>query len=196
MPRPPSPNATPSILGRLSREQALRDAAWVAAFLKVAEAWVHDAAKAGTLPCIHVGDVVRFDPDAIRAWGRTGPRAPRQPATDADAAAPVLSVLEEIREALVEREPLGARTLPAVTLKEAMRRLGCGRVQVFKLLKSGVLVRAQKVGRKTLITAESIDQLLRTPAAATGPARKRRSPASSAGRSRSWAPMDLRRLRT
>ncbi len=189
MPRPPAPPAT-SVLGPMSREQALRDAAWVAAFLNVDEAWVLEAAKAGTLPCIEVGTAIRFDPDAIRAWGRAAPRA-RQAASGDDA--PVLSVLEEIREALVEREPLGGRPLPAVTLKEAMRRLGCGRVQVFKLLKSGVLVRAQKVGRKTLITAESIDHLLRAPGNPPT-TRRRRNAAPTA--SRSWTPMDPRRLRT
>lgn len=183
-------HSSPSILGPMSREHALRDAAWVAAFLNVDEAWVLQAAKAGTLPCIHVGPAVRFDPDAIRAWGRTHPAAPH---TSKQTDAPLLTVLEEIKEALVEREPLGARSLPAVTLKEAMRRLGCGRVQVFKLLKSGVLVRAQKVGRKTLITAESIDELLRTPTRTPTVRRKRNAPSIP---SRGWAPMDLRRLRT
>lgn len=193
MPRPPSPKAT-AILGPMSREHALRDATWVAAFLNVDEAWVLEAARAGTLPCIHVGPEIRFDPDAIRSWGRTHPPTrPAGNASDADAPAPVLTVLEEIREALVEREPLGVRSLPAVTLKEAMRRLGCGRVQVFKLLKSGLLIRAQKVGRLTLITAESIDQLLRTPNRTPTVRRKRNAPSAP---SRGWAPMDLRRLRT
>ena len=59
------------VLGQLSRERALRDAAWVAEFLNVSKSWVHEASASGTLPVIRVGDAVRFDPDVIKAWGRS-----------------------------------------------------------------------------------------------------------------------------
>ena len=60
----------PSLLGQMSRERALRNAEWVAEFLGVSTSWVNEATAAGTLPSIKVGNEVRFDPDAIKAWGR------------------------------------------------------------------------------------------------------------------------------
>ena len=51
-------------------ERALRDVAWVAAFLNVSKSWVYQATASGALPCIRVGAAVRFDPEAIRAWVR------------------------------------------------------------------------------------------------------------------------------
>ena len=66
----PSKPEAPSVLGQMSREHALRGADWVAEFLSVSTSWVEQAASGGTLPSIRVGEAVRFDPDAIKAWGR------------------------------------------------------------------------------------------------------------------------------
>ena len=42
----------------------------VAHFLAVSRSWVYRAAERGELPCLHVGALVRFEPDAIRRWTR------------------------------------------------------------------------------------------------------------------------------
>ncbi len=59
-----------SVLGEVSREIALRDVAWVAAFLGLSRSWVYQATAAGRLPCVRIGGRVRFDPTAIKAWVR------------------------------------------------------------------------------------------------------------------------------
>jgi excisionase family DNA binding protein len=59
-----------SVLGEVSRAQALRDVAWVAEFLGVSKSWVYQAVAAGRLPCVRIGAAVRFDPNVIRAWVR------------------------------------------------------------------------------------------------------------------------------
>ena len=40
----------------------------VANLLKASTSWVYKASEAGTLPCIRIGAMLRFDPRAIRAW--------------------------------------------------------------------------------------------------------------------------------
>lgn len=65
-----------SVLGMLSRAKALKDVAWVAAFLGVSKSWVYQATASGTLPCIRIGAAVRFDPEVIRAWVRGEMSAP------------------------------------------------------------------------------------------------------------------------
>ena len=56
------------ILGETSRAHALRDASWVAAFLGVSTDVVYAWAKSGELPSIRLGRILRFNPEAIRAW--------------------------------------------------------------------------------------------------------------------------------
>jgi len=48
----------------------LWDARDVARFLGVHRNWVYLQAEAGTLPCVRIGGLVRFEPDTIRAIGR------------------------------------------------------------------------------------------------------------------------------
>lgn len=40
----------------------------VAAFLKASRSWVYQQAQAGHLPCVKIGGLLRFEPDAIRAF--------------------------------------------------------------------------------------------------------------------------------
>ncbi|MGE6763254.1 hypothetical protein ACQKGO_34905 [Corallococcus interemptor] len=47
----------------------------------------------------------------------------------------------------------------AVTVDAARALLGCGRSQVFALLKAGALSRAPKVGKTAMVTMESIEAL-------------------------------------
>jgi len=42
----------------------------VATYLGVSKSWVYQHAEAGDLPCLRVGALLRFDPDAIRTWAR------------------------------------------------------------------------------------------------------------------------------
>lgn len=61
-------SGTPSKLGALSRETALRDVEWLAEYLNVSTSWVYQATAAGRIPCIRIGASVRFNPVEIRRW--------------------------------------------------------------------------------------------------------------------------------
>jgi excisionase family DNA binding protein len=50
--------------------ETLWDAKDVAAYLKASTKWVYLHAARGTLPCLHVGGLRRFEPAAIRRWMR------------------------------------------------------------------------------------------------------------------------------
>jgi excisionase family DNA binding protein len=39
-------------------------------FLKVSRSWVYQRASTGELPCLRVGGLLRFEPEAVRAWAR------------------------------------------------------------------------------------------------------------------------------
>jgi len=58
---PPSESVAP---------EALWTAVDVAAFLRVSRSWVYLHAEAGDLPCCRFGGVLRFEPEAIRAYAR------------------------------------------------------------------------------------------------------------------------------
>jgi excisionase family DNA binding protein len=40
----------------------------VAEYLRASRSWVYQRAEAGDLPCLRLGGLLRFDPEAIRAW--------------------------------------------------------------------------------------------------------------------------------
>jgi excisionase family DNA binding protein len=52
----------------------------IAAYLAVSPSWVYQHVEAGKLPCIRLGALLRFEPEAIRAWTR-GSSAARAVAT-------------------------------------------------------------------------------------------------------------------
>ena len=52
---------------------ALWDASDVARYLKVSRSWVYHRAESGELPCLKVGGLLRFDPQAIYAFARGVP---------------------------------------------------------------------------------------------------------------------------
>ncbi len=45
----------------------------VARYLAVGKSWVYDRAASGLLPSLHVGGLLRFDPEAVAAWVRQQP---------------------------------------------------------------------------------------------------------------------------
>jgi excisionase family DNA binding protein len=51
-------------------ENGLWSAADVADYLKVSRSWVYQRAEAGDLPCLRMGGLLRFDPEAVRAFAR------------------------------------------------------------------------------------------------------------------------------
>lgn len=53
----------------------LWDANDVASFLKASRSWVYHRAERNELPCLRIGGLLRFEPDAIRAFAR-GQSAP------------------------------------------------------------------------------------------------------------------------
>ena len=52
----------------LRNEETLWTVKEVCAYLQASRAWVYKNAEGGTLPCIHLGGFVRFDPVVVRAW--------------------------------------------------------------------------------------------------------------------------------
>jgi excisionase family DNA binding protein len=63
-----------------SRDSQIDGGLWsvaeVAAYLRVSRSWVYHRVAAGELPCLHIGALVRFEPESIRAYAR-GTRAER-----------------------------------------------------------------------------------------------------------------------
>ena len=53
----------------------LWDATGVARYLKVSRSWVYQKTEEGTLPCLRVGGLIRFDPVAVRAFARRDTRS-------------------------------------------------------------------------------------------------------------------------
>jgi excisionase family DNA binding protein len=53
-------------------EDRLWDANDVASYLKVSRSWVYHRAEAGELPCLRVGGLLRFEPEAIRSFAHGG----------------------------------------------------------------------------------------------------------------------------
>ncbi len=42
----------------------------VATYLKVSCSWVYHAAESGKLPCFRIGNLLRFDPEELKAYAR------------------------------------------------------------------------------------------------------------------------------
>lgn len=53
---------------RLQSASGLWDANDVATYLRVSRSWVYHRAECGELQCLHVGGLIRFDPEAVRAF--------------------------------------------------------------------------------------------------------------------------------
>ena len=53
--------------------EALWDANDVAHYLKVSRSWVYQKAEAGLLPSFRIGGLLRFNPEAVRAWAQGKP---------------------------------------------------------------------------------------------------------------------------
>ncbi|MBI5509039.1 MAG: helix-turn-helix domain-containing protein [Deltaproteobacteria bacterium] len=50
--------------------EGLWDATDVGAYVKASRSWVYQKAESGELPCLRLGGLLRFDPEAVRAWVR------------------------------------------------------------------------------------------------------------------------------
>lgn len=53
-----------------AHEEGLWDAQDVAGYLKASRSWVYQKAEAGILPSLRIGGLLRFDPQAVRAFAR------------------------------------------------------------------------------------------------------------------------------
>ncbi len=58
---------TPNGLERRRASEALWTAEEVAAFIKCSVSYVYKSAERGELPCVRVGRMLRFKPEAVRA---------------------------------------------------------------------------------------------------------------------------------
>jgi excisionase family DNA binding protein len=56
-------------------EAPLWNAKDVAEYLKASRSWVYHRAESGELPALRIGGLLRFHPDAIRAYARGEPIA-------------------------------------------------------------------------------------------------------------------------
>lgn len=59
-----------------TRPGALWTAIDAARFLKVSRSWIYQRAEAGELPCLRIGGLIRFDPEAVRAFARGNRKPP------------------------------------------------------------------------------------------------------------------------
>lgn len=64
-----------------------------------------------------------------------------------------------------------------LTIAEAAAQLRCRRTTVFKLLAEGRLIRAPRFGKQTVVTAESVAEILALPPPQPPTARRRGRPA-------------------
>ena len=62
-------------------ESGLWDVGDAAGYLKVSKSWIYQASASGTLPCIRIGALLRFEPTALKAWlrGEAGGRIVKLP---------------------------------------------------------------------------------------------------------------------
>jgi len=59
--------------GQVRPGDTLWDARDVARYLKTSRSWVYQKAEAGLMPSLRIGGLLRFEPDAVRAWARGTP---------------------------------------------------------------------------------------------------------------------------
>lgn len=59
----------------MSTSEGLWDANDVATYLKVSRSWVYEHANRGEFPCRRIGALLRFEPEAVRAYARGEPHA-------------------------------------------------------------------------------------------------------------------------
>jgi excisionase family DNA binding protein len=104
---------------------------------------------------LQLGSGIRFDPVALKAWVRS--RSGISDSPDETSAAQLAAELRVVRTQLSAMAGASDFAIPA---EEAARRLGCGRTTVFDLLKRRRLIRTKSPGRRVLITAASVEQLL------------------------------------
>ncbi len=145
------------VLGLPSLARALRGAAWVAEFLDVPEPWVLEAAAAGTLPSIRVGPALRFDPDAIKAWGR----AERARSKPSDRFRAYFDELRAEVRALGNQQKTASRMLEVRLLSKAQaaKRLGIGNETLTHLLRTRQLSTV-KAGKRLKIPARDVERLV------------------------------------
>ncbi|HXJ21755.1 MAG TPA: helix-turn-helix domain-containing protein [Polyangia bacterium] len=65
-----SPAAAPPLTELEAERQGLWTTKEVAAFLRVSRSWVYHQAEAKLIPCLRVGSLLRYDPEAIRRFAR------------------------------------------------------------------------------------------------------------------------------
>lgn len=127
----------------------------------------------------------------------------QQPAADGGAESALLREihheLRRLREAVGAIQARISQAAPvqaarAVTVDAAQALLGCGRSQVFALLKAGALSRAPKVGKTAMVTLESIEALQERFSREPAPKLKRQ-PARSTATGRETRDAILRMLR-
>jgi excisionase family DNA binding protein len=63
-------DGTTSGINRISGLEPLWTAKDVARFLQCSRDFVYEHAEDGTLPCLRIGGLLRFDPEAVRRWSR------------------------------------------------------------------------------------------------------------------------------
>ncbi len=61
-----------AVPAKATEPEGLWDAEGLAAFLSCSKSWVYDAEAAGKLPSLHIGGMLRFEPEAIRRLLRGG----------------------------------------------------------------------------------------------------------------------------
>jgi hypothetical protein len=103
--------------------------------------------------------------------------------------------VNEIHTKISNAAPDQATRARAVSVEEAQTLLGCGRSQIFELLRSGALRRGPKVGRAAMICAKSLEALLERANRAPPPRLKRRPARRDTGQGKRESEAILRLIR-
>jgi excisionase family DNA binding protein len=145
---------------RITHTRTMHESEWrlwrvqdVARALNVSRSWVYQQAERGELPAIRLGGLLRFDPEAVRAWALHLPQpAQQQPpvATPRPLIAPQSALRESVSsqptpptatvETLRPMRPLTpTRAEATVSVREAATRLGLCTATVYKMAERGEL---------------------------------------------------------
>lgn len=57
-------------------DDALWDATDVARYFKASRSWAYQQAEAGNIPSLRIGGLLRFEPEAVKAYARGGKLPP------------------------------------------------------------------------------------------------------------------------
>jgi len=175
--------AEPAAAGGALDRDRLWDVGDVAKFLQASRSWVYKAAEAGALPCLRVGAMLRFEPEAVmRSIGLDVPAKPPRaaPRPVAHQRPPPISLgrqsVQPVGSPQAARQlampqlpprPLRPPAIPTrpieafLSARQAAVKLGVCTATVYKLCETGEL-RHARISNAIKVAPEDLERLLAT----------------------------------